>query len=204
MSGRTDVQAKILPASEARNWVHTWPTAVVSLVNPEDGHLVARSPRPLDTLRIFVADVTDPEHEHAARSGDVAELIAFGERLEDGAKVLFHCRGGIGRSPAAAVITLVAAGWSPAEALDEVEQVRRVAKPNSWFLLLADALMTPAQRHGVFSSYVAWASQKAWWYPVPNAIVRDAVAGRLDWSKSCDLVRAQTHRERDVDRGPFR
>lgn len=204
MAGRRDVAIKILSAGQAQNWVHTWPTAVVSVVDPEDGHLVASSPRPMDALCILVADVTDPDHEHAARSSDVAQLIAFGEGLADGAKVLFHCRGGIGRSPAAAAISLVAAGWSPTDALIEVERVRQTAKPNGWLILLADELLTPAQPGGLFSSYVSWAQHRHWWYPVPNRIVRDAIAGRLSWSTACDLVRAQTHRERNVNRGPLR
>lgn len=84
------------------------------------------------------------------------------------------------------------------------EHVRDAARPNGWLSLLGDELLTPAQGGGLFSSYVAWARHKDRWHPVPTRGVQDAIAGRLSWSKACDLVPAQTHRERNVDRGPWR
>lgn len=205
MSARSHVQIKILSASEAQNWVHGWPTGVVSLVNPEDSHLVATSPRPdLITLRLFLADVTDPDHEHAATTEHIGQLIDLGRHLDDGARILFHCRGGIGRSPAAAVTCLVAAGRSPQAALQAVEDDRTQAKPNGWMLLLADQLLTPAQRDGIFSAYVEWAHRRPWWQPLPGTITRDAIAGRLSSTGCIDLVKAQTHKKRGVDRGPHR
>lgn len=205
MSTRTDLQIKILSAGEAQQWVHGWPTVVVSLVNAEDAHLVASSPRPdLTTLQLFLADVTDPDHEHAATDEHISELIGLGRSVDDGAKMLFHCRGGIGRSPAAATICLVAAGWSPTDALQAVRDARGQAKPNGWLLLLADRLLTPAQRDGVFSAYVEWAHRQEWWYPLRGAITCDAIAGRLSWDGCIDLVKAQTHKKRGVDLGPHR
>ena len=205
MTTASDVQIRIRSAKEAKRWVHGWPTTVVSLVNPEDTHLIATSPRPdLKALRLLFADVTDPDHEYAATDADVAQLIALGGSLVDGEKLLFHCRGGIGRSPAAAIICLVAAGWSPSTAVDLVRIERPTAKPNGWMLLLADRALTPLQRGGVFSAYVQWAGRQDWWHPLPGTIVQDAVAGRLSRDGCIDLVKAQTHRLRGVDRGPHR
>lgn len=205
MSEQTDLQIRIFSAVEAQRWVHGWPTVVVSLVNPEDRHLVAVSPRPdLVTLQLYIADVTDPDHEHAAGDEHIGELVDLGRRVDDGAKMLFHCRGGIGRSPAAATICLVAAGWSPVGALEAVCQLRRQAKPNGWLLLLADRHLARSPRDGAFSAYVDWAQRQPWWHPLPGTMTRDAVAGRLSWDGCIDLVKAQTHRTRGVDLGPHR
>ena len=205
MAEPTDIEWQIFNAREAQNWVHGWPTAVVSLVDPDDEHLLATSPRPdLLQLRLFLADVTDPGHPNAATEADIDRLVAFARRLPDGTRLLAHCRGGIGRSPAAVITLLVAAGWDPAVAFDRVTSQRQIARPNGWLLLLADQQLTPHRTDGIFPAYVRWAQQQPWWHPVPQRITRDATKGRLSFDRCVDLVKAQTHKQREVDRGPFR
>jgi len=61
----------------------------------DDQHLVVASPRPdLVTLQRYIADVTDPDHEHAAGDEHIGEPVDPGRRVDDGTKMLFHCRGG--------------------------------------------------------------------------------------------------------------
>ena len=204
MAEPTDIEWTILNAREAQNWVHGWPTAVVSLVDPDDEQLLATSPRPdLRQLRLFLADVTDPGHPNAATESDIEQLVAFARSLPNGTRLLAHCRVRIGRSPAAVVTLLVAASWDPAVAIDRVTSQCTVARPNGWLLLFADQLLTPRRTDGIFPAYVGWAQQQAWWHPVPERITRDAARARLPFGRCVDLVKSQTHRQREVDRGPF-
>lgn len=112
-----NVSLRVLSCKEAAAFVHLGPTHLISLVNPDDVHLVAASPRPdLRRLELHVADVTDPGHPHAATEQDVTRIIEFGRGLHDGDRLLCHCRGGIGRSPAAAIRSSggrCPPGWSP-------------------------------------------------------------------------------------------
>lgn len=206
------IELRILSAAEAQRWVHGWPTAVVSLVDPGDEHLLTTTPR-TDLLqeRLFLADVTDPAHPHAVTSGHIDQLVRFARQLprgnpSDGTRLLVHCRGGIGRSPAAAMVVLVAAGWRPDAALRSVLAARqgRKVQPNGLVLLRADQLLTPEDPQGLLAVWLRWASQQAWWHPVPTAPLREAMAGRLPAERCVPLIQAQTHRERGVDRGPFR
>lgn len=70
---------RVLSWKEAAAFVHLWPTHLISLVDPDDADLLASSPRPdLIRLELFVGDVTDPGHPHAATEQDVARIVAFG------------------------------------------------------------------------------------------------------------------------------
>ena len=200
----TDVSIRVLSWKEAAGFVHLWPTHRISLLDPDDAALAAVSPRPdLVTIEMEVADVTDPTHPHAATAGDVQRLVEVGAHLPSGSRVLIHCRGGIGRSPAAAMIVLVAAGRSPEQALEQVLQVRRQARPNPWLLLLADH-QRRVPRSGLFPVWLAWAHRQEFFHPVPNRVVRDGLAGRLDWDEQIELVKAQTHKQRGVSHGRHR
>ena len=200
-----DVGLRVLSWKEAATFVHLWPTHLISLVDPEDADLVAESPRPdLARLELFVGDVTDPGHRNAATENDVARLVAFGEGLEDGAKLLCHCRAGIGRSPAAALIALVAAGVPVERAWGQLRRVRPISRPNPWLLLLGDRQLSDADGNGVFATWLSWAHQQEFWWPVPSKILADALSGRASWATKVELVMAQTHKQRGVDRGRFR
>ena len=199
------IDVRVLSAVEARGWVHGWPTHLISLLDPSDTALVARSPRPdLEHLVLLLADVTDPDHPDAPTRDHVRQLLACGAGLTPGARLLVHCRGGIGRSSAAAIVALVASGEPAHEALEAVLEVRPQAKPNPLLLLLADELRAPPPGQGMFAVWAGWASRQDAWWPVPNSVVRDAVAGRLSQHACVELAKAQTHRKRDVDTGRWR
>lgn len=200
----TSPTLRIVSWREAAAYVHLWPTHRLSLLDPDDAELVATSPRPdLIGLEVFVADVTDPAHPAAAAPADVARVLAFGEGLPDEARLLCHCRGGIGRSPAAAMIVLVAAGAPPEQALDRVLEARVQARPNPWLLLLADE-QREIRSGGLLTTWLAWAHRQPFFVPVPERVVRDALAGRLRREDQIELVKAQTHKQRGVSHGRFR
>lgn len=199
------ISLRVLSWREAAAFVHLWPTHLISLVDPDDAELAASSPRPdLVRLELLIGDVTDPRHPHAATPEDVARIVAVGEQLGDGAQLLCHCRAGIGRSPAAALVALVAAGLPPGDALRQLLDVRPVSRPNPWLLLLGDEQLTDGDRDGLLATWLEWAHRQPFWWPVPTKVVRDVLAGRASRETTVELVRAQTHKQRGVDRGRFR
>lgn len=199
------ISFRVLSWKEAAAFVHLWPTHLISLVDPDDADLVAASPRPdLVRLELFVGDVTDPGHPHAATDQDVERIVAFGEGLYDGAKLLCHCRAGIGRSPAAALIALVASGMPAARAWKQLLVARAQSRPNPWLLLLGDRQLTDADSDGIFATWLGWAHRQEFWWPVSTKVLADALSGRASWETKVALVMAQTHKQRGVDRGRFR
>lgn len=199
-----DISLRVLSWREAAAFVHLWPTHRISLLDPDDAALAAVSPRPdLVTVELAVADVTDPAHPHAASPDDVQRLLEVGAHLPSGSRVLIHCRGGIGRSPAAAMIVLAAAGHRSEQSLEQVLQVRRQARPNPWLLLLADD-QRGVLRGGLFAVWLDWAQRQEFFHPVPNRVLRDGLAGRLGWDDQIELVKAQTHKQRGVSHGRHR
>lgn len=200
-----DISLRVLSWKEAAAFVHLWPTHLVSVVDPDDAQLVASSPRPdLIRLELFVSDVTDPGHPHAATEQDTARIVAFGRDMHDGSKLLAHCRAGIGRSPAAALIALVAAGMPVDDAWQQLRAVRSRARPNPWLLLLGDRQLTDGDPEGIFATWLRWAHRQDFWWPVPREVVAKVLSGRARWETKRDLVMAQTHKQRGVDRGRFR
>jgi protein-tyrosine phosphatase len=83
---------------------------------------------------------------------DMAAVHALVQRLngylDDGQNVVIHCRGGLGRTGTIAACMLVARGWSPQDAIDDV----RKARPKT--------LETSAQEQYVFK-YAAALAQSA-------------------------------------------
>jgi len=54
--------------------------------------------------------------------------------IEDGYGVLSHCRAGVHRGAAMACCVLIGLGYSAAEAIQLVEEKRRVADPSIWYI----------------------------------------------------------------------
>ena len=198
-----EICLRVLSWKEAAAFVHLWPTHLISLVDPDDADLVASSRPDLVRLELFVGDVTDPGHPHAPTEQYVERIVAFGEGLYDGAKLLCHCRAGIGRSPAAALIALVASGIPAERAWKQLRLARPGSRPNPW-LLLGDRQLTDADREGIFASWLGWAHRQEFWWPVPSKVLADALSGRASWETRVELVMAQTHKQRGVHRGRFR
>lgn len=185
-------EVRPMSVPEAQRWVHAWPTHVLSVVD-EAAQAVTSSRADLTAGVVTFEDVCDPSHPAAATPGHVERIAAFGASIPAGARVLVHCRGGIGRSPAAAVVIMVAAGVAPAAALDVVAGVRRQARPNPWVLLLADELLTPDD-HALWDAWMRWARPRDGWVPV-DAAARE-VPARMSRRRRVDVATAQTHRAR--------
>jgi hypothetical protein len=71
-------------------------------------------------------------------------------------------------------------------------------------LLLGDRQLTEAVPEGIFATWLRWAHRQEFWWPVPSKVLTEALSGRANWQTRVELVMAQTHKQRGVDRGPFR
>ena len=74
----------------------------------------------METMRVPIKDVSVPKSPRAL-DGAVGEILS---RVAQGATVVIHCRGGIGRSGVLAASCLVATGVEPDEAIERVRRVR--------------------------------------------------------------------------------
>jgi predicted protein tyrosine phosphatase len=147
------------------------PELVVSLLDPgwtfpelgsafQDGH-----------LRLRLHDV------HSSRDGEVApttshidDLLAFVGRWQRTGPILFHCRAGIGRSPAAAFIAACFLNPEAAE-LEVARSLRRVSptsRPNESLIGLADGVMG---RGGRMSTAIAETGRGLPWPAVDEGFV---------------------------------
>ena len=88
-------------------------------------------------LYLEFEDVEDSSLRDAPQLRDVLQLQLIADRLPENAQVLLHCRAGISRSTAAAMILLERLGLSPEQSFAAVKAVRSCADPNELMLKLA-------------------------------------------------------------------
>lgn len=79
--------------------------------------------------------------QRLANAYHILKLTELAIALPNHARVLVHCGAGCCRSTAAAMILLVAAGWTDHAAVQKVRALKNGGGiPNGWMLKLADAL----------------------------------------------------------------
>jgi predicted protein tyrosine phosphatase len=131
------------------------PELVVSLLDPGWTFPELGLAYQVRYLRLRLHDVHSPgEGEVAPAMSHVDDLLAFLGRWQRTGSILFHCRAGIGRSPAAAFIA--ACCFNPDVAEVEVAKALRrafpTARPNESLIELADGVM---RRGGRMSKAIA-------------------------------------------------
>jgi len=122
-------------------------THILSLLGPNASHppeFAAFAPHRRLVLRFH--DVIEPQPDQIAPTReDVERLLLFGREVEEtpDAHLLVHCRAGVSRSTAAAVLILMQANpeWPAGVALDTVAALRPRAWPNLLILELGEALL---------------------------------------------------------------
>lgn len=139
-----------------------WPTAIVSAVDSADLAIE----RPLhvesdDHLILEFEDVTSDHMGIPIHPDQLRELVDFARRLPVDTHVLVHCRGGIGRSPACAVVMLCATGVDLLDALDVVIGDRPQAQPNPLVMLELDDVLHADGK--LWHAYHLWAFEQPWW-----------------------------------------
>ena len=102
---------------------------------------------PEDKLRLVFDDVNTPENAYglwdAPTKLDVLKLLRFIRERSPQGHWLFHCRMGISRSSACAIVMLAAVfpNHPPKEILKEVVKARPQADPNRLILAHADEIL---------------------------------------------------------------
>lgn len=116
-------------AEAVRDGLDRAATHVVALTSPG-----ARSPDievggEGTALRLLFDDVVDPAHPNAPRPEALDDVCAFVDALPAEARLLIHCRQGVGRSTAVA-LGLLARVMTPEEAGARLHALRPCAAPN--------------------------------------------------------------------------
>ena len=121
-------------------------------------------------LRLQFHDVHVPTEGHIPPSArQIDDLLVFLGQWNRTGPILFHCRAGIGRSPAIAIIAACLHNPHTEERLI-VEALRRaspIARPNEKLIALADTAM---KRQGRISAAIAETGAGLVWTPISENI----------------------------------
>lgn len=138
------LQLKIVSQDEAIKLLsveHKW-DALVS-IGPKDPDDLFQY-LPPHCVHLSFNDLTPWEEKNLdglATAADVLKLVCFGESLGNWSRVLIHCGAGCCRSTAAAMVLLVAVGWTDCAAVEAIRKLKGGGGiPNGWLLKLADAM----------------------------------------------------------------
>lgn len=147
------LEVRPMSAPEARRWSLSWhPAAVISVVDEPDDAVDTD----LEQLVVCCRDTLDPDEGMVA--AQVHQILEFVRMLADGDRLVVHCRGGIGRSPAVALGILAATGMAPLAAAREISDVRPAATPNPHMIQLFDQELS-SEGHlvsAVAEAFPAW------------------------------------------------
>ena len=102
----------------------------------DDDRVPAGFHRARGRLRLVFDDLLPGEIGAGPTVEQIRQIADFGRRVPEGARLLVHCYAGISRSPAAAMIVLMARGASFMDAQAIVKSVRPQARPNRLMLEL--------------------------------------------------------------------
>lgn len=131
---------------DSNHWTH-----VVSIGDPGSSGVTSARRMGTRLLRLEFDDVTPGEHYGdspqeifvrfgyvTASTSQVMQIADFGRTLPSDARLLVHCKHGVSRSAAAAVVVLMSRfpDVKYPDALDAVRRSRSQAFPNSWMLQL--------------------------------------------------------------------
>jgi predicted protein tyrosine phosphatase len=146
-TSRTAPHITICGISELGDHLTAGVTHVLSLLGPnaaDPPEFAAFAPHRRLILRFH--DVIEPQPDQIAPTHkDIERLLVFGREVSEmpEAHLLLHCRAGVSRSTAAAVLILMQANpeWPATAALDAVAAIRPRAWPNLLILELGEAML---------------------------------------------------------------
>lgn len=141
---------KIVGLQEAVSLAAVWATHTVSLIDPEE-QFDLPLPGPHGRLcRHYFHDAVpghadDPLselfHTVLATPEQLTDILNFTATVAPGDRLLVHCYAGISRSTAVACGVLCQHGYTPAQAVAQVQALRALAIPNPYLLALFDQLL---------------------------------------------------------------
>jgi len=116
--------------------IATWrPDALVSAFSPRRQVAAVEG---LPHLRIAFHDVERPALGRSPpTAGQVGGFISFVEQAK-GARLLIHCRAGISRAPALAIVAAIIRGERPGAIFERLAPFAALLRPNRLVLALAD------------------------------------------------------------------
>lgn len=122
-----------------------WADKTVSLVDTSgvanpffgEGHQVFV----FDDLNSEKEECHRPGMQHAPTMKDIMNVLQFTSTFTSEDKILFHCHGGICRSPSVAILTLIQHGATIEEAIEKVLEVRPQMWPNTLIIRLGDVAL---------------------------------------------------------------
>ena len=81
--------------------------------------------RGIEWLHLPISDFSPPDHRF--ETGWAAHRERLCKDIRSGARVLVHCKGGLGRAGTVAALLLIELGMAPAEAIGKVRMARKGA-----------------------------------------------------------------------------
>lgn len=134
----SSIEIRICALSDV-NQHASWFTHVISLTDSVNDFPILKNNQAAH-LKLSFGDVVpgDPTwgKAGAASQEQIEAILNFARNLPNNARVLVHCHAGVGRSPAAAMLVLMARGMLPQQAFDIIAEIRPQMWPNEWVLKL--------------------------------------------------------------------
>lgn len=118
-------------------------TKVLSIVDPDETPPKFNVPSVQFKFNDIGDDDRDERHGILPGSQHVVAIIKFARALDITDRVVIHCHAGVSRSPAAALIVLVARGVDPDRAFQALDSIvpGRLYEPNFRMIALADQVL---------------------------------------------------------------
>lgn len=135
------VRLLVSSQTEARHNRALWaPSHLISIRAPGTKLLSMIDLPPERHLELIFGDALDPDEPGAARGEQIAEALAFVDRLPGDARLLVHCLRGIGRAPALS-LGVLARYLGPEDAAAALHALKPDAKPNRHVVALCDSAL---------------------------------------------------------------
>jgi predicted protein tyrosine phosphatase len=155
-----DFELKILDKRTAREW-GAWATRWLQMRDMSDsmqdakaiGHRFVIQFDDLSRQDDY-GNWTGPTNEH------IREIIEFATTIKTGDRVLVNCTAGISRSPAAAIILLLARDMDPKDVISFVHKARETMWPNGLMIKLAEESLGITEERKVSPVLSAWKAER--------------------------------------------
>lgn len=145
-------------------WIYPY-TRAVSLVDDTDTMREEWVSRNNKHVVVYVDDISQPRLYYSLPTIDhVKEALSHLTNLTDSDKILIHCHAGVSRSTAIAIAALVQNGVDPAEAIDQIEEIRPCLWPNQLIIKHADDYL--GLKGKLYNEVLDWKQSRRGYYDI--------------------------------------